>query len=643
LYALHEGDKIHRGNRIAVVGGGAAGLTAAAAAVALGVYVDLYERRPNLMHLQAGCDIRWVHPHLYDWPAEGAERAYAALPLLDWHADTASAVAEQLTARFSKLLDEGGGTFYNEYVGVDVNVMDDGRLTWSDSREGATPAPQHYDAVVLALGFGVETRVGRGSSSYWRNDSVNQIDPSLGAGAVQTYLVSGTGDGGLIDLLRVRLRAFNQGRIVQEIVGMHQQAVREALREVQVNRSIGSDLHRSYTRLREEGLLVGPLDAVRLRLREDTHATLNGIKSTFPEALNASGASVLSTFLAYLLDSAGGFEYLPGPYIGGPYDVPTEQKQVVVIGGSEYQFDRVLIRHGTEVARVYDDAGIGAESPSAASSTVDLSAPHWPAGWWGRRSEGWVFGGEQIEYVPRDTRALATTFVSSLSDVIGYFHQDTEEVSYRITLHRLIRLHGAEYFQQVTRYAGRGRLGGSVGRVFDADTGLVGLASRLGKPVIAERAGDDDRFAALWEALHLTEDGPGSFNVDTKAREVNESVDSLFAYPFTTVAAGGQKVNLVLFVDTSTDRFFEQEDVPRVISAACAGFAKNLETMKMEGEAMFAVSDYVGAEVTGDDSGLFERFEGHLSCPGNLGVPPQFRTIGFFEPDVLHGLQLVSA
>src|SRR5271157_30913 len=47
--------------RIAVVGGGAFGVTAAAAAAYAGFETTLFERQQELMHLQRGCDTRWVH------------------------------------------------------------------------------------------------------------------------------------------------------------------------------------------------------------------------------------------------------------------------------------------------------------------------------------------------------------------------------------------------------------------------------------------------------------------------------------------------------------------------------------------------------------------------------------------------------
>src|SRR5207237_1588236 len=49
--------------RIAIIGGGASGLTAAAAAAMAGAKVKLFEQSRDLMSLQIGCATRALHPH----------------------------------------------------------------------------------------------------------------------------------------------------------------------------------------------------------------------------------------------------------------------------------------------------------------------------------------------------------------------------------------------------------------------------------------------------------------------------------------------------------------------------------------------------------------------------------------------------
>lgn len=95
IYALHKAkSNFGPSTRVAVIGGGVAGLTVAAAAAYRRCRVHLLERKPQLLHLLEGNYTRWVHPHIYDWPFPGAENPWADLPILDWRAASAGEVAD---------------------------------------------------------------------------------------------------------------------------------------------------------------------------------------------------------------------------------------------------------------------------------------------------------------------------------------------------------------------------------------------------------------------------------------------------------------------------------------------------------------------------------------------------------------------
>ena len=95
--ALVRGGRLSPRSQVGVVGGGIAGVTAAAAAaLAEAGRVSLFEREPSLMRLQRNCEKRFVHPHIYDRPAPGAMDNHAGLPLMNWEANTAAHVVDQL-------------------------------------------------------------------------------------------------------------------------------------------------------------------------------------------------------------------------------------------------------------------------------------------------------------------------------------------------------------------------------------------------------------------------------------------------------------------------------------------------------------------------------------------------------------------
>ena len=91
---------------IAIIGGGFAGLTAAAALIKKGVHAEItiFEQRDTLLPLQHGSDTRWLHPRIYDWPADDSESAVADLPVLNWTAARASDVAAQILLEWGELV-----------------------------------------------------------------------------------------------------------------------------------------------------------------------------------------------------------------------------------------------------------------------------------------------------------------------------------------------------------------------------------------------------------------------------------------------------------------------------------------------------------------------------------------------------------
>jgi len=90
------------GGKVAIVGGGAAGITAAVALARTTPKLDaldLFERSSGVLALQHGSR-RFLHPHFYDWPAPGADANDAGLPIMNWTAGPAGDVALALRAEF---------------------------------------------------------------------------------------------------------------------------------------------------------------------------------------------------------------------------------------------------------------------------------------------------------------------------------------------------------------------------------------------------------------------------------------------------------------------------------------------------------------------------------------------------------------
>ena len=593
LFALQVQKRLERQKQptIAVIGGGASGVTAAAAALVLGCRVHLFEKRPLLLHLQHGCDTRWVHPHLYDWPLPGSEHPYAQLPLLNWQAGTAAEVTEQILKGFERLKGKPDAGKLELHRDAAIEFEKPLRIRWTDAREGKRAGAVPVSAVIFAVGFGVERQVEqRFTQSYWRNDSLNQPEPGAIAGKKTKLLISGTGDGGLIDLLRACIESYSQGRIIRDLFDKKDDALLARLASIKKQwkdekpTTEETWLYDQYNDLDDTGLIESLKDRLRKRLRRDTKVILNGEAKFLSFALSLDKASLFSTLLTYILEGLKAFTYRSGKFM-------IDGSAHVKIGSRDYPKSdyTIFIRHGTDRGAVFkevqcEDDIAQLTARAGESGRVNTSEPIWPAGWWTRQQ---LLGGERREFVPPATLSIATTFVSTLSDIIKLLHTD-EQVQFRVTLHRLIKVQDEEFFQQISRYAGT-RVEGAPGRVFDLGSGLGGLACRLGRPVIVRRNED---FAEIWSDLGFK---------DLEAHPIDLSVQALLACPFfAPIRSSGKPthVSLMLFMDSGQADFFHHHNklVLRNVYAACKGFVDNIERMRENRDVNFSSSEYLGHE-----------------------------------------------
>lgn len=203
VHSLLDTGRLAGGARLGIVGAGAAGLTAAAYAIVHGVNVTVFESRDPLWNLR-GCRTRWLHPNLFPkWPDDGWDLSATCLPVMNWHADYACNVGQLLWSKFTAYAPS-----VVEYVTGDLRLERSAGPGWSahGTRRDGSPLGEDFDVVILAVGFGAEARLRDATASvYWLDDVIEREDPHR---PTIRYLVSGTGDGGLTDLLRVRLRHF---------------------------------------------------------------------------------------------------------------------------------------------------------------------------------------------------------------------------------------------------------------------------------------------------------------------------------------------------------------------------------------------------------------------------------------------------
>ena len=348
IHALFSELKLKKGSTLAVIGGGAAGLTAAAGAAIRGARVSVFEEMGDLLPMFRNNRHRLLHPHLYDWPEEGSEDEHASLPVLDWKADLAGNVAARLLEQWETLERR-----YSIQVHRGVQRLQPipgagapRQLTWNTEHSGFDDG--EFDAVILAVGFGLERRVEEASfRAYWADDDLDRV---LNApNNPKRYLISGTGDGGLMDLLRVRLRDFRHERIVRKY--LQDASLGEVKKELL---RLEESFHKGQLQERDffkhyKGLPVPQKldEQLRKDLREDTTAVLNG-RNEFPLGARAS---ILNRFLASRLIRLG------VRYESGEFSVKRvkEAYEVTFLDANKQkkhaeEFDDLIIRHGPEPA-----------------------------------------------------------------------------------------------------------------------------------------------------------------------------------------------------------------------------------------------------------------------------------------------------
>jgi hypothetical protein len=347
--ALSKTSVISEDTHIAVIGGGAAGLTAAVAAAALlkeKGRVLLLEELDGLLELQRNNRQRWIHPHIYDWPDPEFRGNDANLHFLNWTAGYAEQVATQIEDKF-RIAQNAYGIDVRESVRqLHITPEDSGSiLSWSDDLRGAQR--RNFPLVILAVGFGLESQANY-QDSYWTEDD---IDGSFRKSDIQPrWLVSGYGDGAFTDLMRLCIRRFRHAEVVESFATAAGIAgVIDDLREIQRQPGATAEaISKSF-----ESLSVSSLaNVLKGKLRKHGPKVFLSGPHEYPYG---PGASILNRLIVRVLAEIGAFEFIPGPTSkvrrrGSLIEVTFEK--------SKQKFNRVLLRHGPEPKLAKSFSGI---------------------------------------------------------------------------------------------------------------------------------------------------------------------------------------------------------------------------------------------------------------------------------------------
>jgi hypothetical protein len=216
VWALEKAGKIAEGFDVAVIGGGLAGITAATALAARKCAVWLYEKEPRVLNTQASTQHRYVHPSVNFWP-ERAIDGTTQFPFYDWYEDICSPVLARIHEEWVRYFKPQMTEVFAPATVTSVGLSNTGGDLAADrvrvQATGSCPSTKEFDAAIFATGFGEEVAVeGCINARYWTEDYLSELCAAGGP-----VLVSGTGDGGLIDALRCVHRDFDFGRLCTEL------------------------------------------------------------------------------------------------------------------------------------------------------------------------------------------------------------------------------------------------------------------------------------------------------------------------------------------------------------------------------------------------------------------------------------------
>lgn len=228
-----------------------------------------------------------VAPGIYDWPYSGSLEPSTALPVLNWHSGSAREVAREVRVEWDRIAATKG--LLTVLLETEVS-----RVTYSADKLLLTLSQGQqidFDIVVLAIGFGLEG-AGLGQIGYW-NDSDGLDNIAEGS----SVLISGFGDGGLADVLRLCLPNIRQASLVELVRHVPAEVRRELIEKDDSLRADGAGLDKFYSELRVKAIVQSMENSVPAFAR----VTLSG-----RDNLYGTGSAILNRFLVSQLRQARG-------------------------------------------------------------------------------------------------------------------------------------------------------------------------------------------------------------------------------------------------------------------------------------------------------------------------------------------------
>jgi hypothetical protein len=331
---------------VAIIGGGIAGVTAAAALLARKCNVWIYEKEGEVLGLQKNAHHRVIHPTINFWPEEELSLT-TDLPFFDWYADSCDSVLKVIGREWNQwFATKVSDVFLNTTVtGFEYDPVDKKVVTQVETLKKPREH-RRFDIVLVTTGFGLERNMkDRSQKSYWDQDKVD----AWALTKKPRYAVSGIGDGGIIDTLRLTYPGFMKDqialkylqRIDRKLLRDKLIGIEKAAEEIDDPNERAEFYDREYRKVAdgrslEAKAFLPPLPEGKAKV------TLIG---RLVRPFEISAAPIHRLILAHSLNE-GRVNYLRGKVTRerGQYFITDEETDVT----SKLDFDEVVIRHGSD-------------------------------------------------------------------------------------------------------------------------------------------------------------------------------------------------------------------------------------------------------------------------------------------------------
>ncbi|MCB9469977.1 MAG: hypothetical protein H6677_17025 [Candidatus Obscuribacterales bacterium] len=322
---------------IAVIGAGISGLSVSCGLMALGAKVYLYEKASDEIHLQRGNTTRFIHPNISNWPSIEYAYPYTHLPFLNWRSGTAGDITTQILEQWDVFLKRHKSQLkWNPNQNIERISGSGNKLFLHLNGE----VHGSFEKVVIAAGYGLERKNFGNAPSYWRNDDLDQ--PILDKNEKKRILVSGTGDGGLTEVLRLTVKDFYHQKFMQSV--MHNEALRDFANRFE--KRLKKAPKGAWKEFFDSECDKWKIDSPAFNLRDDTQVCLNARKP-YP---SKADAQIIHRLLVAFLIRDEVIEYVDGDLVKVYQESKEENYLVEFKRGKESffkEFDELVQRHNT--------------------------------------------------------------------------------------------------------------------------------------------------------------------------------------------------------------------------------------------------------------------------------------------------------